>query len=157
MLDDLVVRILPESNDVLDRIRLDHIHARPLRVVRWHACGSRMYVDKAVEIRSTGLPVVRDCERTSWTRPASTRLNANGPVPTALILASGPSVVTGSRMFNHSKKSNIVGRDWSDVRTTVYLSGSIDGREPVAPGDVRARRDLRIADAQACSTSRRRW
>src|SRR5258708_7144993 len=50
-------------------------------------------------------------------------MNTNGPVPTDLVLASGPSIVTGSTMFSHSKKSNIDGRGASVFRIRVFLSG----------------------------------
>ena len=65
-----------------------------------------------------------------------------------LVRASGPSMVTGSRMFSHSKKSNIEGREASDFRTSVFLSGVVDAGEPVTPRDIRARADLRVAHAQ---------
>src|SRR3954462_15280234 len=48
----------------------------------------------------------------------------NGPVPTALLLASGPSRESLSWMFRYSKKSKRVGRGCSDLRTIVYLSGT---------------------------------
>ena len=40
-----------------------------------------------------------------------------------LVRASGPSIVTGSTTFIHSKKSNIDGRDDSVLSTMVFLSG----------------------------------
>src|SRR5437764_12065191 len=48
----------------------------------------------------------------------------NGPVPGAFDLASGPSITCGSSILNSSNASNIVGRGCSDLRTTVFLSGT---------------------------------
>src|SRR5260370_22705268 len=49
--------------------------------------------------------------------------NLNGPVPLALVLASGPSMMFLSTMFRRSKKSNTSGRACSEFRMMVFLSG----------------------------------
>src|SRR5215471_13592518 len=55
--------------------------------------------------------------------PCAHSVKTNGPVPTALVFESGPSIVTGSMMFRYSNRSNMAGRGWSERRTMVFLSG----------------------------------
>jgi len=61
--------------------------------------------------------------------------NENGPVPTALVLAFGPSIVSLSRMFSTWKKSKIAAQGCAVEITTEYLSGFVQvvsgGTNPV--------------------------
>ena len=88
-----VLRILLQADEVAQWRLLDQRRARlPSNWVtmRLRVLG-RMLTRTLVEVRSAGLPVVRVALERQVVALAPTRTKMNGPVPTALVLASGPS------------------------------------------------------------------
>ena len=69
------------------------------------------------------------------------------PVPTALVLASGPSVVSLSRMFRTSKKSKTAGHGCSALRDDGVFVGLRPGGLGRHEAGDDARRELEVQDA----------